>query len=82
MLPRELGNVALKMLRTQRMEGALVRPLEHGPEALDPVGVRHVTDVLPGRVLDRLMVCEPLIPAVVIGVDHRVRLHMAFDEPL
>ena len=52
MLGREFLNVAVQVLRGQLVERAFVRPLERGPEALHPVRVRHVVNVLGDTVPD------------------------------
>ena len=36
-LPRELLDVAIQVLRTKLVERALVRPLQHAPEALNAI---------------------------------------------
>ena len=46
-LPRELGDVALQMLRADLVERAVMRPFQHGPEGLDSLGVRLAPDCPP-----------------------------------
>ena len=46
MLPRELADVAVKVLVADLVECALVGALDHGPETLDAVGVRLAANVL------------------------------------
>ena len=49
MLPGELVNVAIKMLRADLVKRALVGALQHGPKTLDSVRVRHPVHVLLSR---------------------------------
>ena len=57
--PAEHRDVPLEVLRAEPVVDALVGPLEHRPEALDPVGVDgrslQIPDVLGGAVPDRLV---------------------------
>ena len=72
------------MLRADLVEGALVRPLQHGPKALDPVGVRHAVHVLTDRVIDRLMLelGHSVVGSGFIRVEDRTRLDVLPDEAL
>ena len=42
--------------------------------------MRPVADVLAHGVLDRLVIREPFVPAVVIGVDRRTAFHVGSHE--
>ena len=69
------------MLWADFMEGSFVSALEHGPEALYPVSMRHITDILADAVADALMVIrKPVISLGVIGIDHGVRRRMIGDK--
>ena len=48
----ELVHVAVQVLFAQVVIGAMIAALEHRPERLDPVGVRHSVDIFADRVLD------------------------------
>ena len=61
---------------------AVIAPLHQRPKRLDAVGVRHAVHVFTDRVLDRFMVGEPVVAAMVIGVDHGVRRHLLADKAL
>ena len=84
MLAREFGDVALQMLRTDLVEGAFVRPLEHAPERLYAVGMGHAIHVLADRVIDRLMLelGHPVVCSGFIRVEDRTRLDVLPDEAL
>ena len=51
----EFIDVPVQVLDAELVKDAFVRPFEGGPMGLDSVGMRHVTDVLSGAVVDRLM---------------------------
>ena len=70
---RELGDVALQMLRADLVERALVRPFQHRPVRLNAVRVRHAADVLTDRVLDGLVVeGDAVVGGRIVGVDRRL----------
>ena len=72
MLPGELDNVALKVLRTDLVVDALVCAFERGPKGFDPVGMNHILDVFPDTVIDRLMVkLHTLVNLGFIDIDLR-----------
>ena len=52
----KLSDIAVKVLLAKMMEGALISPLEHCPEAFDPVGVRLTSDILASRVIYGLVI--------------------------
>ena len=83
MLAGKLGDVALQVLRTHLVERAVVRPLEHGPEALDAVGMRHAVNVFANRMLDRFVVVgDAPISRRFIGVDRGIGGCVIGDEAL
>ncbi len=84
MLAGELMDVAVKMLRADLVERALVRPLQYAPEALDPVDVRHPVDVLADAVIDRLVIelGHPLVGSRLVRVEGGPRLDVLADEAL
>ena len=51
------------------MEGSGVRPLQHAPKRLHPIGVSLAANVLTDRVLDRFVIGEDVIGESVIGVN-------------
>ena len=59
-------------------------PLEHGPEALDSIGVRHAIHVLADGVIDRLMLelGHSVVGSGFIRVEDRTRLDVLPDEAL
>ena len=60
-----------------------MRPLQHGPEGLYPVGVRLAADVRGNGVTDRLMLAfDAFVGRRIIGVDRGVFLGVVFDEIL
>ena len=64
----KLADVPIKMLFAEVVEGTLIAALQHGPEALDPAGVRHPANVLTGGMIHRLMIeGHPLIGASIIS---------------
>ena len=70
----KLPDVAVQVLLADLVERPLVRPLQHRPEALNAVRVRHAVDVLPDAVLHRVEVVDVLeagIGPVVIRVEGR-----------
>ena len=72
-LASKLVDVPLQMLWGNLVEGSLVRPLQHGPEALNPVGMRHAVDVFGNAVLDRFVrVGDAFICRRIIGIDDRI----------
>ena len=83
MLAGKLGDVALQMLRTDLVERPFVRPLEHGPEALDAVGMRDAVNVFANRMLDRFVVVgDAPISRRFIGVDRGIGGCVIGDEAL
>ena len=71
------------MLRANLVERPAVRPLQHGPEGLNPVGMCLPADVFGDGVPDRLVV--PLDASVrlrIVGVDLGVFLGVFLDEIL
>ena len=83
MLAFELVDVALQMLRRNLVKGSLVRPLEHGPERLDSIHVRHAVNVLADRVLERLVrVRDAFVGHRIVRVDRRVRVRHFVHEAL
>ena len=51
------------------MEGSGVRPFQHTPERLHPIGVRLTSNVLSNRVLNRFVIGEDVVGESVVGVD-------------
>ena len=83
MLPGELDNVALKVLRTDLVVDALVCAFERGPKGFDPVGMNHILDVFPDTVIDRLMVkLHTLVSLGFIDIDLRSFRYVASHESL
>ena len=76
----ELVDVPLEMLGADLVEGSRVGPLEHGPEALHAVSVRHSPDVLADRVLDRLVIRQVVVGQGVVGVDAGSGFDVLYDE--
>jgi len=82
-LAYELPDVAVKMLRADLVEGSAVSALQHGPEALDPVGVRLPPDIFGDGVLDRFVVAlDPLVGRRLVRIDRGVLLGVLLDEVL
>lgn len=75
---RKLRDIAVKMLLGELVEGALIPALEHRPERLDPVDVRHAVHEFLGGVIDRFMRVfrHPGIGAGFVGVEGCARLYM------
>ena len=84
MLAGKLRNVPLQVLWANFVEGALVSALQHRPEGLDAVGVRHAPDVLGDVVVDFLVVeaGHAAVAASGIRIDLRARRRMVRDETL
>ena len=73
------------MLGAHLVVGAVVSPLEHGPERLDAVGVGLAFDVLADAVTDSGVIevqTDPVVSAVVVRVDGGPRLDPLLDEAL
>ena len=51
------------------MEGSGVRPLQHAPKRLHPIGVSLTSNVLSNRVPDRFVIGEDVVGESVVGVD-------------
>ena len=62
------------------MEGAHVSTLQHGPEALHPVGVGLSPDILSNAVLDGFMIRQNVIDQGVVGVDLGIGSRVLHDE--
>ena len=76
-------NVALQVFRADLVEGALVSALQHAPEALNAVGVRHSVDVFTNAMADGLVIeGQPVIAAAFIGVDCGARGRMRGHEAM
>ena len=64
----ELADIPIKVLFAEVVEGAVVAPLQHGSERLDPVGVRHPANVVTGGMANRLVVeGQPFVGAGIVG---------------
>ena len=57
------------MFRTDLVEDSRMRPLEHGPEGFNTVGMGLASNILADTVLDRLMVRQGVIGQGIVGVD-------------
>ena len=73
----------MKMLWAHLVERAVMRPLQHGPEGLDPVGMGLAPDVFGDGMPNRL-VCpaDALVRLRVVGMDLGVVLGVLLDEIL
>ena len=77
----KLLHVAVKVLRGEFVEGALVRSLEHRPKRFDAVGVNISLDVLGQAMLDGLMVeRERIVHGRIVRIDLCALLHILLDE--
>ena len=76
----ELCHVAVKVLGAHAVEDADVGPLEHRPEALDPVGGDLASGELPETVAHALVVLERSVAARLVGVELGVPGHVCADE--
>ena len=84
MLAGELGDVLLKVLRADLVEGAAVGSLERGPEGLDAIRMCLTPDIFGDGVIDRLVIefRHPPVCRRIVRVDGRSRLNMLTDEAL
>ena len=81
MLAGEFLHVAIEMLGRYFVKRSGMRPLEHGPKRLDPVGVRLPANVLRNGVLDRLMrIREGFIHERIVGVDRGIQGDVGSEE--
>ena len=80
----ELDDVAVQMLDAEMVERALVATLEHGPKALDPIGVCLLADVLASGMVYRFVLeaAHASICRRVIGKNRRSRLRRLPDKAL
>ena len=73
----ELIDIPLQVLLAHAVIGAVVTPLEHGPEGLNAVGVGRAFDVLPDTMTNGSMLeihPDPIVAAMVVCVDGGPRL--------
>lgn len=79
----ELGNVAIKVLVRNVMEGAVIPALEQAPQRLDAIRVHVTPDILVRAVIDTLMrPVDAFVRSGFIGVDRRRFLGAIFDKRL
>ena len=70
MAARKFVHVALKVFSADLVVNALLRPLEHRPKRLDPIGMSHPVNVLANAVTHaRVVEGHALIGFGVVGVD-------------
>ncbi len=82
MLTRKLLDVAVKMLGADLVEGSFVGALEHAPETLDPVGMRHAVNVLTDTVTDALVLKgHALIGRRIVCIDLGIGRGVFRDKP-
>ena len=83
MTTSKLRSIEAQVFGRHELVGAVIPPLEHGPETLQPVDMGLTLNELKGAVFDGFVgLRDALISPVLVGIDGGVGVDVVGDEPL